>query len=50
MQALFNIILWGILGITAMCGLWEPDPIAYGFAALLVALHELVRFIMERKK
>ena len=50
MGALFNVILWGGLGITAMCGMWEPDPIAYGCAALVVALHELVRFIIERKK
>ena len=50
MQTLFNVILWGGLGITAMCGLWEPNPIAYGSAALVIALHELVRFITERKK
>ena len=50
MQALFNVILWGGLGITAMFGLWKPDPIAYGLAALVIALHELIHFIRERKK
>lgn len=50
MKALFNVILWGELGITAICGLWEPDAIAYGCAALVIALNELGRFIIERKK
>lgn len=32
-------VLWALLGITAVCGVWTPSPMSYGILALALAFN-----------
>lgn len=49
-SAIFSIVLWTLLGTTAVCELWVPDVLAYACAILVIIISQVQIIILEKER